>query len=587
MADEEHLEEEIEEYEGEEEQEEEQEVEVHSAPSYEDVLKAQRITFADVKEHMTGPVISVIVHIVLLSLLGTMVVFEAPKEKTEIEVEMKEVEMKEIEEIPEPPEPPEETEFTDDVELDIETPNVQADTPTEVSVENMAVENVSVNINMPDLSVAPSNSALKLTALPKAYAMRSGSGRKKALKTYGGSVLTENAVKKALKWLKENQEADGSWGKWEPNKPMLTSLSLLCFLAHGENPASADYGETVLKAIKWLVNAAEDMKKRKRPYLGDGRSYHHAVCSYALSEAYGITRMPRIRDAMNTCVDVLIKGMNKVGSYYYHYDKRLYFPRPQRDEVTGKYPLDAKRPEWPHSDLSFAGWNYQALKAAFAAGCDLPGLEEAIQQGAKGLKAHFSKGGFCLGIAGPQATGNPDIGMTCVGVLCMGLFGEGKSKEAKSGWSWLRDNYKEGLRNCSWRWDEKIHKKFPMAFSFALYTWYYQTQVIFQATHGKSADWKRWNHSFSSAYTREQAEDGHWSTPAQKYGDKLKENMGAEWTKSREFAFEKDLNVYATAMCCLGLEVYYRYLPTYKLSRESLLKRPTKIEDDDLGLVIE
>ena len=30
---------------------------------------------------------------------------------------------------------------------------------------------------------------------------------------------------------------------------------------------------------------------------------------------------------------------------------------------------------------------------------------------------------------------------------------------------------------------------------------------------------------------------------------------------------ERNANIYATTMCCLMLEVYYRYLPTYRLER--------------------
>jgi len=108
------------EYEGYEEEEyydEEQGEEGAYIPSYEDVLAAQRITTQDVLDHITGPVISIILHVVLLSVLGTMVVFHAPEERRDIEVKVEEIDIKEPEEIPDPPEPPEE-EITDTVEID-------------------------------------------------------------------------------------------------------------------------------------------------------------------------------------------------------------------------------------------------------------------------------------------------------------------------------------------------------------------------------------------------------------------------------------------------------------------------------------
>jgi hypothetical protein len=48
-----------------------------------------------------------------------------------------------------------------------------------------------------------------------------------------------------------------------------------------------------------------------------------------------------------------------------------------------------------------------------------------------------------------------------------------------------------------------------------------------------------------------------------------------------------DLQIYSTTLCCLTLEVYYRYLPTYKLSRTTGRRANLIEEEDDLGLKIE
>ena len=61
----------------------------------------------------------------------------------------------------------------------------------------------------------------------------------------------------ALRWLKKNQEADGSWhinsgggsNASGPAKPAMTGLALLTYLAHGETPASEEFGQTVERAI--------------------------------------------------------------------------------------------------------------------------------------------------------------------------------------------------------------------------------------------------------------------------------------------------------------------------------------------------
>ena len=82
---------------------------------------------------------------------------------------------------------------------------------------------------------------------------RSAGGRAAALKNYGGQwgQYTEIAVIKALEWLKRKQNPDGSWG---PNKTAMTGLGLLTFLAHGETTSSEKYGQTVEKAIRFLIS---------------------------------------------------------------------------------------------------------------------------------------------------------------------------------------------------------------------------------------------------------------------------------------------------------------------------------------------
>ena len=141
---------------------------------YEDLMEARKITFVDIKEHLTGPVISTIVHIVLLSFLGTIVVFEAPKEQKDITVEVKNIEPQEIEPPPPPPEPPEpvETDAVDDrpvmtpdvdVEVDVQVDDISVDAPTEVELPNV-------------LNMKLSNSALKLAVPPAGR--RTGHGGK-------------------------------------------------------------------------------------------------------------------------------------------------------------------------------------------------------------------------------------------------------------------------------------------------------------------------------------------------------------------------------------------------------------------------
>jgi hypothetical protein len=80
-----------------------------------------------------------------------------------------------------------------------------------------------------------------------------------------------------------------------------------------------------------------------------------------------------------------------------------------------------------------------------------------------------------------------------------------------------------------------------------LYAWYYDTQACFQAQGGA---WDWWNRRFQDQLTNKQSADGSWPpTSGNEAGGFAKATAG-------------DGPVYRTTLCCLMLEVFYRYLPT-------------------------
>ena len=507
------------------------------APSHEDLLAAKKLTFQDLKDHISGPVVSVILHVIALAFLSTIIVFHAPDEGKDIEVTEVEVEIKELEEIPEPPEP---EEIEVEVEVEIERPDVTTE-DTEVVVEDVAVDAPAADVVMPNiLSVKPTNSALVMPAL---FGMRTGNGRKAALKRYGGSSRTERAVLKGLRWLKDHQNPDGSWGDSRADaKSSFTGFALLAFLAHGETPSSAEFGPTVLKAIKRLVEFTGPEG------IAVTGGYRHGIVMYALSEAYAVTKIPMLEPIVNKGIAKLIKGMNSAGSFSYGYN------------LTPLANTSIAR-----CDLSVAGWNYQALKAAFAAGCTAEGLEACIDKAINvGLKkTHTVPGGFSYHQSGGK-TGT----MTSVGTLCLQLFGEGKSMQAKAGLTSLQE---PAFFWINWKGQNGNYDP-PY---WALYQWYYQTQAMFQGFSGKGGGWKKWNKMFTRELIKRQKSDGRWETPS--FGHAKPAGEGS--------FTGLDQPVYATSLCCLMLEVYYRYLPTFKVAKH---RQPTTVgnaeKEEDLGL---
>ncbi len=495
-------------------------------PDFSQVLSAQKISFQDIKEHMTGPVVSVVAHIIILSMLLSMVVSSTPPERQEIEVQMQEVDIKELEKIPEPPKP-EEVEVVE-TEIEMERPEVTTD--VNVVVEDVAVSTVTTDVVMPNvLSVKPSNSAL---VLPGIMAARSGAGKQAALKKYGGSSKTELAVMKGLRWLRDHQNADGSWGEEKSRQPAFTGMALLSFLAHGETPSSAEFGACVLKAIKKLVEYSETAEPVR---TCEGNGYGHMIVTYALSEAFALTKIPMLETTMNKMIDYTIKGQNAVGGYNYAYNN------------TGG-----------RSDTSVIGWACQAMKAAFAGGSTAPGLEGAMEKACQCLKNVQGCGrGFVYSTEGLKPNPKQNDGgqqTTAIGALCLQLLGDGSAPEVKNSLALMleRQNW------VNWKGKDDTGKDLQ----WALYRWYYQTQAFFQGYQGQGKEWKDWNKMFTTELLKTQKSDGHWETPASEFEAKdkgVKDNHGEQSFKGL------DNGVYSTSLCCLMLEVYYRYLPTFKV----------------------
>jgi len=634
--------------------EEIEENEMNTMPTYEDILAAQEITFQDVMDHMTGPVVSVVFHIIVAALAGSIVVFESGGERHDIEVEMKEVDIKEIEKPPEPPEP---VETMEEVEVEIEAPDVEA--PEVEAVDDVAVEDVEFDANLPDLNMTMTNSALKL---PGVYALRSGSGRKSAVKKYapkrgrGASARQiEASTGKALGWFADNQNEDGSWGK--NFKPAMTSLALLALFAHGETPTSENYGEITLKGIKFLC--ANTGKSSIRGDFGEAE-YTNAMVAYALSEGYALTKIPMMKTAMDKQVEILVRNMAECGGYARKYDnmKREVITRTDADMEAARAKSAAKKaaraknppkkttsrkagmrmvtthqsggparvyhkdnpngPNIPSMEYGISVWHYQALKAAYIADCQVEGLNQAIERAVYFTKNHaLNKETGAWGYQNNYAPRSPDTlhnkpyPMTTAGVFALQFFGEGKSVEAKKGLKFLEEYEKGAYLIADWQKvgavideAEERSEKYSLAVQAAkaagkkissknkemgrkqkgglsfdnciwsLYTWYYQTQVYFQAYKGKGKIWNTWNQNFTKSLVKEQERDGSWTSPAFKYSrtavgetSKVYNKPGVDGILNSMFRDEhdvlsqeasQDLKVYSTAMCTLMMTVYYR-----------------------------
>ncbi len=489
---------------------------------------------------LSAPLCALLVPLIAVGLLSFMASI-APQRSATVEVQIVEPEalddLQEIEELDqepiEPPEPIEIDNFTPDVSIPSDVQNVVNAPPTESSPQPAAFD-----------AVALVKSPVIMRGI---VGNRSAGMRGQALQQFGGSGVTEGAVIRALRWLKSEQRADGSW---EKNKVAMTSLALLTFLAHGETPASEEFGETVEKAIRFLVAAAEKNGGRF------GGNYEIPIGTYAVCEAYALTRVPMLKPVCEKSVDFIIRGQHPTGGWDYrcnpNMDKREILK--ETDEKTGKV-TERPNPMFNRyrDDTSYMGWCVQALKAAKMAGVHHPQLDEAMTLAIKGFQQNsHPNGGF--GYTGPGRGG-----LTGVGVLCMQFLGAARELECRKGLSALDE-----IATIDW---SKPWLPSPV------YYWYYATQAKFHAGGGT---WAKWNERFSRELVAAQTvvkgagEDGkdlgYWDSPS--------ENE------------HHDGRVQDTTLCALQLQVYYRYLPTFKTPKQLDEDEDIASEVDDIEIDI-
>ena len=554
----------------------------------------EAITFNDIRQHISGPLISIVAHIVILILLAIFVVSEEAvmEEAAEVVVEMKEMEV----EPPPPPEPPDPQEqplqdyvedpVFHDVPADAPTPtpslstdNAPPSQSTAQSVETSTAGDISELF--PDNSVPvvqTNNSALKLTG---AYKARSGEGRKAALKAGGGGDNTERAVIRALDWLVKVQNDDGSWGDWQDDynqKVQLTCLALLAMLAHGETTQSERYGDALHKGLMLVLSWANGVGERR----GTGWGRHEAGVNenndvqykhndwYAMSriaivlaEGYAITRIPALEEGMNRVVTRLINEMNPSGGFGWHWDKRL-------EKNIDYFSLDG------------GSRMYNALYSAYNAGCEVSGtdyngktvtIEDAIDRAINAISKHHAnaKGGFSYGAQNEKKTVAAGFDSTGAGTLYLFLMGY-NGNAAQKGYEWLLRHRPNGKENSELKMDWN-----NLPSQTASLGWYYMTQALFQATGGQGTEWRKWNRQMTTTLIKEQSKDGYWECPADKYKQwevvKERQKNGRikeikrlkQYNESKLGGFtEHNSRLWATVYFTLTLEVYYRYLPTFK-----------------------
>jgi hypothetical protein len=347
--------------------------------------------------------------------------------------------------------------------------------------------------------------------------------RKAMVGGYGGTKATERAVAAALNWLARHQNPDGSWSldgftQYCKGAPCLgggdaksdaaaTAMALLPFLAAGQtHHTKGPYRGTIESGINWLIN-----HQKQDGDLSDGRTmYTHGLAAITLCEAYGLSKDSRVGLAAQAAIRFIEQSqVPATGGWHYY---------PPPEAVLG--------------DTSVVGWQVMALKSGQMAGLTVnPATIDGAHKWLK-LVAKGKSGG--LFSYKPTTPASPT--MVSVGLLCTQYLGAKRTEPSiQEGMTYLMNHLSSAqVRNC--------------------YYWYYATQVMHNLP---GPEWDTWNRQMRRVLIDSQAREGcaagSWD-PARPTPDAWSDQGG---------------RIMVTSLCCLTLEVYYRYLPLYKLDAES------------------
>lgn len=345
-----------------------------------------------------------------------------------------------------------------------------------------------------------------------------GSGVRKAMVgSYGGTKGSERAVAAALNWFARHQMPDGSWSLGgypkvcrdpsctcpgsENADVAATAMALLPFLAAGQTHKTKGPYQ---KTIYGGLSYLLRQQKKDGDLQGTGRMYAHGLATITLCEAYGLSHDSELGYAAQAAVNFIANAQNpETGGWHYA-------PRGV-------------------GDTSVVGWQVMGLKSGQMAGLSVPGPTfEGAKHWLKGVASGKGGGLFAYSLAGGASNT-----MTAVGLLCSQYLGKQRNDPAME----------EGM--------EYLMANMPTVTNRNCYYWYYATQVMHNMP---GPEWDKWNRQMRRVLIESQVKtkgcaEGSWD-PDLPYKDVWSAQGG---------------RIMVTSLCCLTLEVYYRYLPLYKL----------------------
>ncbi len=270
---------------------------------------------------------------------------------------------------------------------------------------------------------------------------------------------TKKATAKALDWLKQKQDADGSFSDSRyPHNTGITGFAMLAFMAQGHLTAKDPYGPDVIKAAHFLIASQREQDGYIVGTRG-GNMYCHALATLALAELCGQTGDASLAPVIRKAVDLIVRSQAPNGGWRYE-------PRPFS------------------ADCSITILQVMALRAAQNAGFEVP--EATFKKAVAYIRSchRANDGGFSYLPKGGVSTFANTAGAMCVFFAA----GEREAAEIAKATTYVKSHF-----------DSRTH---------FFHGHYHASQAMYQVG-GK--EWEDWHEKISKFLLNKQSDDGRWA----------------------------------------------------------------------------
>jgi len=348
----------------------------------------------------------------------------------------------------------------------------------------------------------------------------------------GGGGRLNPALDAALGWLARHQDDSGRWdadGFMKHDSPAhplcdgpgssmqdvgVTGLAALAFLGDGNTLRSGPYKDQLKRAVRWLLDQQDS-----RGLIGSSAShdfiYGHAIATYALVEAAGLSEYRLIRPAVQKALDYLESHRNPYMVWRY-------------------------QPRDNDNDTSVTGWGIMAYVSARNFGFEVNDRAldtcavwlDQVTDSSTGRHGYSKRGELSSRHPGDHASRfPPERGecMTAVGLFCRAFLGQDPREQP------VMARAAELISAKPPQWDAARG-------TVDHYYWYYGSYALYQMG---GQLWREWSAALNDSVIDTQRTDG---------------NFKGSWDPAGAWG-EDGGRVYSTAILALTLQAYFRYTP--------------------------